>query len=158
MSGTTTGKVMVRRLTERERPLLEQMYASFAPQGGALGLPPRDAERRAAWLAELGKGINLGAFVDHTLAGHIALMPTGREAEMAVFVHQEFRRRGVATALAEAAVEEARKMGLSSLSVFIDSSNTPARHGLLKFGFHSAWEDLQEAQYVFRVKKAVKAA
>lgn len=154
----STEKIQVRQLKEEDQPLLERMYESFEPQGSALGLPPFNAERRRAWLTELRQGVNLVAFADGTLAGHLAMMPSGRVAELAIFVHQNFRRRGVATALAEAAVEQARGLGLSSLTVFIDSSNFVARRGLLKFGFHAAWEDLQEAQMVYPLRRAVKAA
>ena len=49
--------ITVRRLREEEQPLLEAMYASFAPLGEALGLPPPDPEQRRQWLAELKPGI-----------------------------------------------------------------------------------------------------
>ena len=150
--------ISIRTLSEDDQPLLERMYESFDPQGIALGLPPREAERRRAWLAELRQGANFGAFVNGALAGHLALMPSGRAAEMAVFVHQDFRRQGVATALVETAVEEARAMGFSAVSVFIDSANAAARRGLLKFGFHAAWENLQEAQMVYPLLREAKAA
>ncbi|MBI3667192.1 MAG: GNAT family N-acetyltransferase [Acidobacteria bacterium] len=149
MSVITARQIQVRRLKEEDQPLLEQMYDEFVPHGVALGLPPRDAARRRAWLAQLREGLNLVAFVDGTLTGHLALMPIEGRGEMAVFVRQDFRRQGIATTLTQAAVEEARAMGLAAIWVLIDSSNMAARHGLVKFGFLAEWEDLREAQMVF---------
>jgi RimJ/RimL family protein N-acetyltransferase len=158
MNVSTARQVAVRPLREEDRALLEQMYDAFDPPGAAMGLPPRDALRRREWLAELRKGLNLLAFVDGALAGHLALVWNGRMAELAAFVHQDFRRLGVGTALARAAVDAARKMDLLAIWVLIDSSNVAARRGLLKFGFRTAWEDLQEAQMIFPLKEEAKAA
>jgi ribosomal protein S18 acetylase RimI-like enzyme len=142
-------KVVVRRLKERDQPLLEEMYSGFAPLAAALGLPPYRPVQRLCWLAALREGVNLVAFVDDHLAGHLALLPTGDGAEMTCFVHQDFRRQGLATALTHAAVEEARSAGYHRISVFIDTNNVAARRGLMKFGFQRVWEDLQEGEYVY---------
>jgi len=144
-------KVVVRRLTEQDQPLLEEMYSSFTPLGAALGLPPYSAAQRSSWLSTLREGINLLAFVDDHLAGYLALLRSGDGAEMACFVHQDFRRRGLATALTQAAVEEAREAGYHRISVLINTNNGAARRGLLKFGFHPVWEDLQEGKYIYPV-------
>lgn len=151
MSLATVHKIVVRRLTRADRPALEKMYENFAPLGEALGLPPRDRERRRAWLDSLAEGIQLVANADGVLAGHLILMPEDHEAELTCFVRQDFRRRGIATALAEAAVAEASQAGVSTLWVLIDNSNAAARRGLLKFGFHLAWEDRIESKFVYAV-------
>ena len=149
MSVETAHQVAVRRLKDEDQPLLEQMYDTLEPLGEALGLPPRQTDQRRSWLASLREGINFCAFSEDTLVGHLALLPIGNAAEMVAFVHQDFRRRGIGTALARAAVEEARAAGYDRISVFIDSHNKAARLGLLKFGFLPVWEDLQEAEYVY---------
>jgi GNAT superfamily N-acetyltransferase len=125
------------------------MYQSFRPLGAAQGLPPIDPERQAAWLSKLSCGVNLVAFLEGRLAGHLALVPIGDACELTCFVHQDFRRRGVATALASEAVEEARRAGYRRISVFLDTHNTGARHGLLQSGFRIVWEDLQEGEYEY---------
>jgi RimJ/RimL family protein N-acetyltransferase len=149
MSVASACEITVRRLTSEDLPLLGEMYRTFTPLAGARGLPPADADRRHAWLNELRQGINLVAIVENELAGHLALMSIGDAAELTCFVHQHFRRRGLATALARAAVEEAQAVGYHRISVFIDTHNLGARRGLLKLGFRTVWEDLEEGEYVY---------
>jgi GNAT superfamily N-acetyltransferase len=145
----TVLQVIVRRLTTEDQPLLEEMYDVLAPLGQALGLPPQDAAQRREWLVSLHDGMNFGAFAEGKLAGHLALLPDDETAEVMCFVHPQFRRQGVATALVHAAAEAARAAGCHSISVFIDTHNMGARHGLLRFGFQAVWEDLEEAEYSF---------
>ena len=149
MTIDTAVKFTVKRLGEEDRPFLEEMYEQFAPHGVALGLPPVDPERRKVWLAELSRGMNFGAFAGDLLAGHLALLPTGDRAELVCFVHQDYRRRGIAWALAEAAVEAARPAGIKSIWVLVDNMNFAARRGLTKFGFRLTWEDQREAEFVY---------
>lgn len=146
----TAQEILVRPLNDSDQPLLEQMYTTFEPVGGALGLPPGEAPRRQAWLASLRGSLNLAAFVGGKLAGHLALLEVDHDAsELMCFVHQDFRRQGIATSLCRAAREEARKAGYQRISVFINTHNLGARRGLLKFGFEPVWEDLEEAEYVY---------
>ena len=149
MSSATRVQVTVREMRPEDEPLLEQMYAGFEPLGEALGLPPAAAERRQAWLVRLREGFNLVALVDGRVTGHLALMPSEQAAEMAVFIHQDYRRQGLATELTRAAVELARAHGLRALWVLITSHNVAARNGLRNFGFRTAWESLGEVQMVY---------
>jgi len=144
--------LMVRGFADEDRPLLETMYDTIVPLGAALGLPPRDRALRHEWLAGMCEAINLVGFVDGKLAGHLALFPEDEDAcELMCFVHQDFRRLGLATALTRAAVEEARAAGYRRIAVFLDTHNKGARQGLLKFGFRPVWEDLEEAEYSLTV-------
>ena len=146
----TAQDVQVRRLRDADQPLLDEMYATFAPIGDALGLPPCAAERRQAWLRSLRNALNLVAEVEGKLAGHLALLAVDESAaELMCFVHQDFRRQGIATALCCVALDVAKGAGYQRISVFINTHNRAARHGLLKFGFEPVWEDLEEAEYVY---------
>ncbi len=127
------------------------MYESFEPRGGPLGLPPPDPESRIAWLACLHDGLEFVAFADGMLAGHLVLLPESHEAELVCFVHQDYRRQGVATMLARAAVEAAGPAGIAAIWVLIDNTNAAARQGLLKFGFRPAWEDRIESKFVYTI-------
>ena len=146
----TAHQIAVRRLEEHDQPLLAQMYDTFEPLSEALGLPPKEHSRREAWLRTLRDSLNLMAFVDDHLAGHLALLAVDADsAELMCFVHQDFRRQGVATTLVRHAMEHAKAEGFQRVSVFINSHNLGARRGLLKVGFEPVWEDLEEAEYVY---------
>jgi RimJ/RimL family protein N-acetyltransferase len=143
-------QVAVRRMEETDQPLLQEMYDTFEPVTEALGLPPREISRRQAWLRTLRTEVNFVAFLDGRLAGHAALLAVDNDAaELMCFVHQDFRRQGVAASLAQAAIHHAREAGYQRISVFINSHSLGARRGLLKFGFEPVWEDLDEAEYVY---------
>lgn len=151
MSSVTQTQITVREMQPEDEPLLDAMYAGFDPMGEALGLPPTTPERRRAWLGGLNQGHNVIALAGERVIGHLAMMPSGQAAEMAVFVHQEYRRQGVATSLTKAAVELARAKGLRALWVLISSSNVAARSGLRHFGFRTAWESMGEVQMVYSI-------
>ncbi len=146
----TLSQIALRQLEQTDWPLLERMYDTFDPLSEALGLPPSDPERRRNWLGTLRDSFNRVAFIDGQLAGHLALLAIDDDsAELMCFVHQDFRRRGVATSLAREARDYARDHGFRRISVFINTHNLGARHGLLRFGFEPVWEDLDEAEYVY---------
>lgn len=146
----TAHEIAVRRLELQDQPLLSRMYETFEPLGGALGLPSPDPVQRQEWLRSLTDSLNLVAFVDGSLAGHLALLAIDNDsAELMCFVHQNFRRQHVASTLARNALEYAKGAGFRRISVFINTHNLGARHGLLKFGFESVWEDLEEAEYAY---------
>ena len=150
MAVQTAHQIAVRPMERTDEPLLAAMYDTFEPLSEALGLPPGEASRREAWLRTLRGADNLVAFVDGALAGHAALLAVDDDsAEFLCFVHQDFRRRGVATSLARAAMRHAREAGYQRVSVFINTHNLSARRGLLKFGFEPVWEDLEEAEYMY---------
>lgn len=146
----TAHQIAVRRLEPQDQPLLAQMYETFEPLGGALGLPSADPVKREEWLHSLTDSLNLVAFVEGRLAGHLALLAIDDDsAELMCFVHQNFRRQHVATTLVRNAMEHAKEAGFQRISVFINTHNLGARHGLLKFGFEPVWEDLEEAEYAY---------
>ena len=145
----TAQRISVRQIKAEDRPQLEEMYHTYVPLGGALGLPPPDLIVRRRWLDDLGRGINLVAYVDDKLAGHLVLLPTGGAVEMVVYVHQDFRLKGVATALVRAAIEEAHTDKFSYIWLLVAKLNFAAQRFLQKLGFRIAWEDLHEAQFLY---------
>ena len=143
-------QIAIRPMERDDEPLLAAMYDTFQPLSEALGLPPKEASRRHAWLRTLRTAVNLVAFVDGKLAGHAALLAVDDDsAEMMCFVHQDFRRQGLGTSLTRALLEHAKQGGYQRISVFINTHNLGARRGLLKFGFEPVWEDLEEAEYAY---------
>jgi GNAT superfamily N-acetyltransferase len=156
MAIATARQVSIRRLKEKDQPLLEEMYTDSIPPAEVMGLPPRDPDRRREWLQELREGINLVAFVDGTLAGHLVVMRDEGRGEIVAFVRPEFRRQGVAMALAHEAVDLARKENLTALWVLIETTNVAARRGLLKFGFEREWATMREMQLAYPLRNPEK--
>jgi GNAT superfamily N-acetyltransferase len=112
-----------------QQDLLIAMYDRFDPLGGALGLPPRREDERHRWIqSALGYGVNVAAFSQAWGAvGHCFLADDkSGSAEMAVFVHQAFRRRGIGTALVKAALEWGYAAGVRRVWTIASSDNIAA--------------------------------
>ena len=80
---------------------------------------------------------NLAAFSPAgAVVGHCFLVADGAgSAELAIFVHQEFRRRGVGTALVRAALEWGAVAGLRRVWTLTSSDNKAALRMQEKCGF-----------------------
>ena len=102
--------VELRSATPADGGALIEMYRGFEPKGAALGLPPRKEIEK--WLDGLARYLNFVVFVDGCLAGQGALCSAGHTGEVALFVHQDFRKRGLGQRLLAAMVSEARLAGL----------------------------------------------
>jgi RimJ/RimL family protein N-acetyltransferase len=129
---------LIRAIGRPQRDLLVEMYDRFDPLGAAFGLPPRDEERRGEWIdLALSHKMNLAAFTaDRTAIGHCFLAAdTAGSAELAVFVRQEFRRRGVATRLLKAALDWAAAEGLLRVWTLTGSENIAALRLQERLGF-----------------------
>jgi GNAT superfamily N-acetyltransferase len=121
-----------------QRDLVTEMYDQFEPLGGALGLPPLRAEARREWIAlALRQDLNVAAFSPAgEMVGHCFLVPDGSgSAELALFVHQQLRRRGIGTALLKAALSWAAAAGVRRVWSLTSSDNRPALRLQLKCGF-----------------------
>jgi ribosomal protein S18 acetylase RimI-like enzyme len=154
----TAQEISIRRMNAEDATALDRMYATYSPLGGTLGLPPSDPALRAYWLENLSRGINLVAYVDGRLAGHLVLLPTGGALEMVAYVHQQFRRMGVGGALAKAAIEEARTGGFFYVWLLVGKSNLAAQRGLARLGFRVAWQDQREMQFLFPMREPTALA
>jgi RimJ/RimL family protein N-acetyltransferase len=123
------GDIRIGAIGRPHQSLLIEMYDRFDPLGVALGLPPRREEARREWAEDaLSHTINLAAFSPGgAMAGHCFLVAgKAGSAEMAIFVHQDFRRRGIATALVKAALEWACLEGLQRVWTLTGSENRAA--------------------------------
>jgi|GEM_PF-2375421 len=134
------GRIDIRPLTRIDRGALLGFYRAFEPLGCAQGLPPYTEEARREWIRQLlNRSHNFGAFSSGwRLVGHAILAParTG-EAEVAYFVHQSFRRRGVATRLVQAALERAREERRHRVWATIEAGNVGSVKLLSKLGFQT---------------------
>ena len=132
-----------------QRDFLIGMYDRFDPLGVALGLPPVPAEARHLWIGHaLGCKINVGAFSPGgEVVGHCFLAADqAGSAELAVFVHQHFRRRGIGAALVRAALECGAATGLRRVWTLTSSDNTAALRLQESCGFRLARSGATEAE------------
>src|SRR5207237_10542060 len=110
----------------------------FQPERAAQGLPPAQESRLRAWLDRtLVMGHHLVVFVQNQLVGHIMLIPMKQpgSVELANFLHQSVRNRGIGTALNHVAVELAHDLGYTRVWLSVEPSNRAAVKSYKKAGF-----------------------
>jgi L-amino acid N-acyltransferase YncA len=130
------------------------MYVEFEPKRGAQGLPPAGAEALGRWLDRvLAEGVHLVVEVDGRLLGHGMLLPrVGAGAELANFLHQSVRGRGIGTALNRELVGEAGARGLRRVWLTVEPSNRAALRSYRHAGFRllpgSEWAQEVEMEVI----------
>ena len=130
----------VRRATEPDRSALLEMYREFEPKGACLGLPPhKDWER---WIDHLAAYQNFLVLAGGRVVGHGVLCPEGYTAEIAIFVHQDFRGRGIGRKLIEELIREAQRLGLGRVWGLTESDNIPMLRLLRQFGFQPSHDPM----------------
>lgn len=130
--------IQIRPLTLADRETLLAMYRTFEPLGGAQGLPPRVEQARGTWVDRaLEQEINVGGFAaSGDLAGHSFLAPSDAgEAELAIFVHQRSRQRGIGAALLRAVLHRAEQQRLRRIRAETTYDNAPKLRLLKRYGF-----------------------
>jgi len=137
MGAANGTSIAICELAPEETRALQAMYETFEPRGAGLGLPPASAEKTQQWLEDVSSRChNLIARRGSEVLGHAIVAPSGEgEAELAVFVHQAHRRKGLGAALARAAVELARRRGYRRLWATGSAGNEAAIRMVRKCGF-----------------------
>lgn len=133
-----TGAVFTaRHYLPEDRAELERMYEDFEPKRRAQGLPPEGADQLRRWLDRvLGAGVHLVVTVGGRIRGHIMLVPLEPGVvELANFLHQSIRGRGIGTALNGLIVEEARARGCHRIWLSVEPSNRAALRSYRSAGF-----------------------
>jgi len=133
--------IEVRRASAEDRAALLRMYESFEPRSGPFGLPPRNAPEQ--WLERLAEYPNFVAAVDGHLVGHGVLCPDGDSAEMVVFIHQDYRNRGLGKLIFGELIEEAPHRGLKRVWGITDPENIPLLRLATANGFVRGADPLQ---------------
>jgi GNAT superfamily N-acetyltransferase len=128
------------------------MYHCFSPKPASQGLPPADLEICQRWLDDLIQiGENLLAWHEREVIGHAALIPDlkGRSGEYVIFVHQDYRNRGIGTALTRAILDKARDLGFQSVWLTVAITNSIAIRLYVKLGFQYC--DMDECERTMRI-------
>ena len=128
----------VRPYQPNDRRALERMYDDFEPKRGAQGLPPANGGV-GRWLDNvLSRGQHVVVEVDGEVLGHLMLMPVQDaedRLELANFLHQSIRNRGIGTELNHIALHLARDAGARSVWLCVEPSNRAAVRSYQKAGF-----------------------
>ncbi len=131
----------LRRERLADERALDEMYVSFEPKGASLGLPPRGDP--AAWVHSLQDSPNFLVEVDGRIVGHSVLCPEGDSGEVAVFVHQDFRGKGLGKMLLGEVLTEAKRLGLKRVWGITEPDNVAMLRLAHSLGFRSG-NDLSE--------------
>lgn len=123
---------VLRRATPADRDALTKMYETFEPKGDYVGLPPQKPE---PWLKRLVAYPNFVISLEGRIFAHGVLCPEGDNAEVAVFVHQDFRGLGFAKKLLNELIAEAKRLGLRRIWAATESEAVPILRLANKFGF-----------------------
>lgn len=133
-----TTDIQLRPVGSPHLDLLSAMYDRFDPLGAALGLPPCTLEARHAWVGSaICQIVNVAAFSPAgEVVGHSFLAADNPgSAEVAVFVHQQFRRRGIGATLLRKALELGRAAHLQRAWAVTAPENRAALQLLMSCGF-----------------------
>jgi len=128
----------VRPYDPADRPALEAMYDAFEPKRTAQGLPPADPVSTRRWLDRtLPNGRQIVVELDGDIVGHVMLIPCAEDTvELANFLHQSVRNRGIGTALNRYAIRVAREDGYRRVWLSVEPSNRAAIRSYEKAGFN----------------------
>lgn len=129
---------IAREYAESDRAALAQMYDAFEPKRAAQGLPPVGPPRINLWLERvLKRGRHIVVEVNGKVCGHVMLIPLEDESkvELANFLHQSIRGRGIGTAMNQLAVRLAKEAGIARVWLSVEPSNRAAVRSYEKAGF-----------------------
>ncbi len=117
---------------------LVEMYDEFDPPGIAHGLPPVGESRIRDWLDVLSAGFHAVARYRGRIVGHAVLVPTEESAhELAIFVHQDYRKAGIGTTVLTEVLKMARRRDVPTVRLYVERSNDAAIGLYRSFGFEA---------------------
>jgi GNAT superfamily N-acetyltransferase len=150
----------VRGFSPADRGPLEEMYRAFDPKRGAQGLPPGDGESIHRWLdLVLRNGTHVLVEIAGEILGHLMVIPMNAEtSELANFLHQAIRNRGIGTALNRIALEIARADGRQRVWLSVEPSNRIAIRSYEKAGFRRTTASLWAPELEMEVQLEPLAA
>lgn len=127
----------VRDLATHDRSALLAMYESFEPKRAAQGLPPAHPAQIERWLdTVLSGGTHMLVVIDGEILGHGMLLPFQEDAaELATFLHQSIRDRGIGTTLNRQLLAAGREHGIRRAWLSVEPSNRRAIRAYEKVGF-----------------------
>jgi GNAT superfamily N-acetyltransferase len=116
---------------------LIRMYDTYSPHGSVQGLPPINQATRHQWTQDMiSNGTNLLALHEDMVIGHASLFSMPLDwAEYFIFIHQDFQRQGIGTAITLYVIDWAHQEKLSTLWLNVERKNFVAISLYRKVGF-----------------------
>lgn len=132
----------LRKMRTTDFDALVTMYETFEPKAQFQGLPPSESFSIRRWLHRLGQTgvVQFVIEVAGDIVGHAMLCPSeaGTDAELAIFVHQDYRGLGLGRKLLLGALNHGCKvMELGRVWLSTQGSNTVALRLFETVGFRS---------------------
>lgn len=134
--------VFLREFRIEDKEKLVEMYASLSSEALRWAQPPYTKEVIERWLSNLPNLIALIALHDSKIVGHAQIFrfihPRRRgTGDLLIYLHQDFHKVGLGTAMLSRLLELAKKEGLHKLHLYVIAENSPAIRLYGKFGFRT---------------------
>ena len=123
--------------------------------GSVQGLPPLDRDKRHQWVQDIiSRGTNLVTVHGDTVIGHASLfsMPVDW-VEYFIFIHQDFQRQGIGTAITLYVIDWARQENLSAIWLTVETKNYIAISLYNKVGFKRIASSISEWEMILTLKE-----
>lgn len=140
---------------ERYFPSLIQMYDTYNPLGSVQGLPPLDTGKRHQWVEDIiCRGTNLLALHQDSVIGQASLfsMPVNW-AEYFIFIHQDFQRQGIGSAITFYVIDWAKQENLSTIWLTVERKNYVAIALCFRVGFERIASTRSEWEMILTLKQ-----
>lgn len=101
---------------------LVDMYIDFDPADRAQGTPPRGEDAIRDWLDDVLDGCSVLARHEDSIVGHVVFVPDGTDRhELAIFVHYDYQRAGIGTALLRTGLGYAATQGVTKVWLTVEA-------------------------------------
>jgi len=147
--------ISIREYQAKDCTRLITMYDHFEPKGVAMGLPPPDEDVRREWVDSIANTFfNIIALYQKNIIGHAAidLFRTKGSPEYMIFLHQDFRSRGIGTKLTLIVKEICVELGCRQEWLTVASHNTRAINVFKRVGFKFRGPIGSEREMVLELK------
>lgn len=144
-------KITLRPYEEIYFSSLVKMYDDYRPLASVQGLPPNEKVIRHKWVQDMiSRGTNLLALNGERVIGQASFfsMPVNW-VEFFIFIHQDFQRQGIGTAMTRYVIEWAKKEKMSAIWLSVERKNYVAVSLYRSVGFERFGSNGFELEMVF---------
>lgn len=147
--------MIVREFNSDDRSSLMKMYTSLEVDDQTMGVPPQKTEVLEQWLDNiLSEGWNLIASHNDHVVGHAAVTPKSKnEPEFVIFVHREYRDRGIGTELVKQVLAHTEMMDYRNIVLDVARTNKRAINVYESLGFDIVSETQMYKQMQMPLRK-----